>query len=425
MIARSLQVKINSDPAQRPFSHLDSFSPPIYDIGMTKNNKFDGAMHLAIQANYLIPQYSAFNALLRFVIAAGCDRAEVEKISLLQTHFLGGKIDLDGILKNNKVFHHKQNFPAQWANKLGKHIPALRVESLLPGADVYYSEHIYPGPRAVKIPTIVTVNDIMPILFPQAGQLSAQWIEKQILSWCDQAETVVTISNCTRRDLLERFPINEDRVRVIYSGIDPRFFPVTPDREMLKTRYGLCGDYIFYIGSIGQQKNVTTLVNAFSIIAKKYPALTLALAGQIVPGGEKTVARIQELKLENRVRLLGHVPRLDENDDLIHLFSGAKLFSTASLYEGFGLPPIEAMACGSPVVCSNAGSLEEVTGDAALLHDPMDPDGFAADFSRVLEDEALAKTLTRKGIENARRFSGEKMGQQYIDLFLQVRKDRS
>ncbi|MGD1997205.1 MAG: glycosyltransferase family 1 protein, partial [Anaerolineae bacterium] len=216
----------------------------------------------------------------------------------------------------------------------------------------------------------------------------------------------------------ERLEIPSEKVEVLYSGVAPRFRPQEEpgERRRLQERYGL-GDpsteerrpYVLSVGTLQPRKNYIRLMRAFAELRPDGHKL-------IIAGGEGWLCEpilAEAEKHGDRIRMLGFV----EESDLPALYRGAALFAFPSLYEGFGLPVLEAMACGVPVVCSNVSSLPEVAGEAALLTDPHDEEALAEAMQRVLEDEELQQQMVTRGLERATAFTWERAAQQLLAAF--------
>jgi glycosyltransferase involved in cell wall biosynthesis len=260
--------------------------------------------------------------------------------------------------------------------------------------------------------SIVTVHDLGYLYYPQAHTLS----QNLYLRWSTRynARTAVRVladSKATCRDLIQHYGIPPEKIVVVYPGRDETLAPVA-DPTLLATvrsRHGLSGPYLLYVGTLHPRKNLVRLVQAFASFVQSplfssqcaIPDLQLVLAGQKGWLYEEILAQVRHSGVANRVVLTGYVP----DSDLPALLSGALAFVYPSLYEGFGLPVLEAMACGTPVACSNTSSLPEVVGDAALLVDPLDIEAWVAAFCRIAADEGLRRELVERGLRQVRRFS--------------------
>jgi glycosyltransferase involved in cell wall biosynthesis len=210
------------------------------------------------------------------------------------------------------------------------------------------------------------------------------------------AAAVIAVSECTRRDLVERYGVPAERIRVVYNGLDhTRFHPQAVDSEAVARRFGVRHPFILCVGSRMPWRNATRLVLAASRLA-----YGLLFVGRDIWGTDPTAGVAAERGWD-WVRFAGYVP----DDELPELYAAARVFAYPSLYEGFGIPPIEAMACGTPVVASTAGALPEVLGDAALLVDPYDEDALAAALQAAGEDHG---ELRRRGLARAARYTWQR-----------------
>jgi len=276
----------------------------------------------------------------------------------------------------------------------------------------------FDAPRWRPCPVVLTVHDLIGLLFPeQLPPISrlywAGWLPRS-LRWADH---LIADSSHTARDLERRLGIPPERITVIPLGVDERFHPEIPPeaREAARRKYGLAFPVILYVGTLGPRKGLDTLVAAFGRIADRIPH-HLVLVGK--PGWwvDRLLREIRALGLTERVHLLGYVPE----EDLPALYRLADVFAYPSRYEGFGLPPLEAMACGTPVVCADAASLPEVVGDAALRVPPGDLEAWAAALLRILEDESLRRRLQVEGPARARRFTWEETARRTVRVYEQV-----
>jgi glycosyltransferase involved in cell wall biosynthesis len=282
-------------------------------------------------------------------------------------------------------------------------------------ADLYHSAYfLMPyAPRRRGIPTLLTIYDLIPLLFPRQStwraRLLARWANRLALR---TAEKVISISDATRRDLLAQFHLPAEKVQVIPLAADPAFVRQSEEEvAALRARYALPQRYVLYLGSNKPHKNLGRLVEAWARLQPQ--PLPLVIAGAWDDRYPEARQRAAALSLEGQVRWLGPV----SDTDLPALYSGALLFVFPSLYEGFGLPVLEAMACGAPVVCSNSSSLPEVTGKAALLADPTDVEGLAGCVRVALEDEGLRKEMSESGLRQARRFSWPQTARLSLEVY--------
>jgi glycosyltransferase involved in cell wall biosynthesis len=265
----------------------------------------------------------------------------------------------------------------------------------------------------------VTVHDLGYLHYPQAhtrwGRRYLQWSTAHNARTASQ---IIADSEATKRDLVEYCRTPPERITVVYPGHDPTFAPVRDPVQLnnVRERYGVPGRYALYVGTLQPRKNLGRLLAACAYLARECQDVHLVIAGKKGWLQESLLAQVRELGLQEHVHLTGYVPQRD----LPALISGASVFVLPSLYEGFGLPVVEAMACGTPVICSRVSSLPEVVGDAALLIDPHDTADIARSIQRVLRDDRLQQDLTRKGLERASLFSWDRAAQQVLDILLSV-----
>jgi glycosyltransferase involved in cell wall biosynthesis len=297
-------------------------------------------------------------------------------------------------------------FPRLWT-----HI-RLSTEMLMHPPDVLFvPAHVLPliHPRR----SVVTVHDLGYLHYPEAHRA----VDQRYLDWSTrwngrQATAVLADSQVTKDDLVRAYGIDPGRVHVVYLGRDEAFGPVREDAQLAHVRehYGIAGRYFLYVGTLQPRKNLARVIDAFALLAGD-PALAPTLSDmQLVLAGKRgwlyddLFAQVTRLGLANRVIFPGYI----DEADLPALLSGAMALVFPSLYEGFGIPVLEAGACGVPVITSNTSSLPEVAGDAALLVDPHDVDAIADAMARIATDAELRAELERRGQENVKRFSWEK-----------------
>jgi glycosyltransferase involved in cell wall biosynthesis len=253
-------------------------------------------------------------------------------------------------------------------------------------------------PLAHPLPTVVTVHDLGYRYFPDAHPRA----QRLYLDWSTRfsargATHVIADSQATRADLSSLYGIAAEKITVVYPGRAETLAPADADR--VRARYGLPAEYLLHVGTLQPRKNLGRLIQAAGALRARWPRLELVLAGR--PGWMAEPILAQAREQPDRVRILDYVPEAD----LAGLYSGAQVFVFPSLYEGFGFPVLEAMACGTPVVCSNTSSLPEVAGEAALTVDPADTGALAAAVGRVLDDPSLRAALVAKGKAQVQRFS--------------------
>jgi glycosyltransferase involved in cell wall biosynthesis len=238
-----------------------------------------------------------------------------------------------------------------------------------------------------------------------------------------RADRIIAVSEATRRDALRFYRLNPAKIDVIPEGVEPRFRPeADPARlEAVRRKFALPRRFILYVGTIEPRKNLPTLLDAYAALRAQHPDVGLVIAGGTGWLYQSFFDRLRALSLEAHVALTGYVP----DDDLPTLLSAAEVFAFPSTFEGFGLPPLEAMACGTPVLCSNASSLPEVVGDsssgsgqsAGLLLPPHDARAWVEALARVLTDPALRADLRARGLARAALFSWGEAARRTLDVY--------
>jgi len=272
--------------------------------------------------------------------------------------------------------------------------------------DLFHATN-YAMPRAPGVPLVVTVHDLALLRHPDLGTPALRRLVARTAYSVREARRVIADSEATRRDVIELLGAAPGQVRTVPLGCDALFTPgdAGAARRAVARHLGIAAPYVLHVGTIEPRKNLERLVVAFGRARREYRLPhVLVLAGAPGWGIEAVRARIAREGLADVVRLTGPV----SGDQLLVLYRAAVLFAFPSLYEGFGLPALEAMACGTPVLSSNAAALPEVVGEAALMVDPCDDDALAAAIGRGISDSALRQHLQRAGPARAVRFTWER-----------------
>jgi glycosyltransferase involved in cell wall biosynthesis len=275
------------------------------------------------------------------------------------------------------------------------------------GVDLFHAPH-YVLPPLVMCPSVVTIHDCIHLMFPQYLPNRLAWGYARASMWTatHRSDRVLTVSEASKRDILRFFHIPPEKIDVIYNGIDDHFWTAPSEDvvERVRERYQLNDPFLLYAGNIKPHKNLERLIEAFERLrGEGFADLKLLIIGDEISKYAALRRAVHRHHLHKHVRFFGFVP----DDTLAVLYRLADVFVFPSLYEGFGLPPLEAMASGTPVVTSNVSSLPEVAGDAALLVDPRDSEAIAGAIRMVLTDRKLREDLRRRGLERARAFSWE------------------
>jgi glycosyltransferase involved in cell wall biosynthesis len=269
------------------------------------------------------------------------------------------------------------------------------------------------GPLTSACPCVITFHDLSFLFFPQGfRKLNRSYLRTFSRLSARRARRVIAVSESTKRDLVKWYGLPAAKIDVVYNGVDTSFQPVPTDQvNAFRSREGLPERFILFVGTLEPRKNVARLIEAYARLPKGRPPLVLVGSkGWLY---DEIFARVEALSLQGDVRFAGYVPV----EALPYWYNAAELFAYPSLYEGFGLPALEAMACGTPVVTSTASSLPEVVGDAARLVDPGDVDALASAMEQVLADRDLRAQMREAGLAQSRHFSWETAARRTVESY--------
>jgi glycosyltransferase involved in cell wall biosynthesis len=303
--------------------------------------------------------------------------------------------------------------PWRMAVWLGQFL-GLGFERLVPEAELYHAtEHLLLPLR--RVPTVLTVHDLIYHLFPEHHKpLNFWFLNRAMPLFVQRARAVIAVSESTKQDLIRCYSVHPDKIIVVHEAAAPHFRPASPEAiAAVRTRYGLPEGFILTVGTIEPRKNLSRLLDALQRLRQKGDDARLVMVGSKGWLYEGFFRRLEELQLGDAVLLPGYVP----DADLPAVYSAATLCVLPSLYEGFGLSVLEAMACGTAVVCSRASSLPEVSGDAARYFDPTDVDEMAEAIETVWHDEALRAEMGRRGLAQAARFSWARAAEETMAVY--------
>ena len=283
--------------------------------------------------------------------------------------------------------------------------------------DVFHAPH-YVLPVAIRARSVVTIHDCIHLMFPQYLKNRAAYAYARGAMWsaAKRSDRILTVSEASKRDILHFFNVPPEKISVVYNAIEERFWVEPPADEVarVRERFQLDQRFVLYVGGIKPHKNLVRLIEAFAELRKgDFEELKLLIIGDEISKLPALRRAVHSNKLHKHVRFLGFLP----DETLAALYRLAAVFVFPSLYEGFGLPPLEAMASGTPVVTSNVSSLPEVAGDAAVLVDPYDVGSIVNGVRRVLTDPQLAGEMRRKGLIRARDFSWERSVARTHDIY--------
>jgi glycosyltransferase involved in cell wall biosynthesis len=295
------------------------------------------------------------------------------------------------------------------------HIPYLLLREK---PDVYHAPH-YVLPPLVPCRSVVTIHDTIHMMFPQYLPNRGAYAYARTLMWtaAKRSDRILTVSESSRRDIVRYFKVPPEKVVVIYNALDERFGAEPRPEEIarVRERFQLDHGFVLYVGNIKPHKNLVRLIEAFEALRRDgFDELKLLIIGDEITKWPELRRAVHRYKLHKHVRFLG----FQSEETLAILYRLAAVFVFPSLYEGFGLPPLEAMASGTPVVTSNLSSLPEVAGDAALLVDPYDVAAIRDAIRRVLTEPALREDLRRKGLVRAKQFSWEQSVSRTRQIYL-------
>lgn len=261
-------------------------------------------------------------------------------------------------------------------------------------------------------PLIVTIHDLIYLKFPRSSNIIRRKVIRPLLAhMLRSADRIIAVSEHTKKDILDYFPFSEGKISVIYEAADPVFREINDEKALdaVKRKFSLPREYLLFVGSLRSHKNIERLLQAFMQLRREGVSHGLVVVGRVNP---------REKYLLNKINSTGCL-YLNEvsGEELVSLFNLATALLFPSLYEGFGLPVLEAMACGLPVAASSFSSLPEIAGDAAVFFNPLDVDDMAAQMRRIINEEGLRQELRDKGFRRARMFSWERAARHTMELY--------
>ena len=280
---------------------------------------------------------------------------------------------------------------------------------------VHETYHFGPFILPTKYKKIVTIHDLTSILFGKTHKTLSVIRHKLGLSlMLKRSDKIIAVSYSTKQDLMNYFKISDNKIKVIYEAADQIFQPLSSEKvQHFKDKYDLNYQYILYVGTLEPRKNIPLIIKAFYILNKEGFQHKLVIAGKKGWKYKTIYQLIDKLNLQKEVIFIGFIP----DNDLPALYNAANLFVYPSLYEGFGLPPLEAMSCGCPVITSNISSLPEVVGDAGIMIDPYSVDELYEAMHKVLINEIVRKDMIKKGLERSQMFSWTKTAEETLKIY--------
>jgi len=329
---------------------------------------------------------------------------------LFANSYKGEIMNVDGIDAPVKRFR----FPNRFLNFSFRFLRAPKIDKMLDEVDLFFSPNNFFGEVSRDCKKVITFHDLsfvrQPELFSVKQRLWHRMVEPKRKA--RRADRIISVSDSTKEDLIDLFGVERDKVEVIHSGVEGSLFGSVASEELerVRTKYRLPGDFILSLATIEPRKNIRTLIEALNMLNRnKLSKTKLVLAGNVGWLFEKDLKKY----LNDQVVLIGHVDAKDRKA-LLHQ---ANVFVYPSLYEGFGFPPLEAMACRVPVVASNVSSLPEVLSDAALLVNPYNALELAEAIVSLANDEGLRDAFVEKGLEQAKKYSWVESARKTVDVF--------
>ncbi len=293
------------------------------------------------------------------------------------------------------------------------------IEQFTGRIDIFHSsDWLQPPARAKKV---TTVHDLVVYKYPQTSHPDIIRAHKERLHWVKrECDLVFADSEASKNDLVNILKFNQSKIEVVYAGLGEEFKKAKKEEvDRVRKKYGLFDDYILTVGTLEPRKNLEKVIKAFEQILRHPLIVSRKLPLELVTVGK--TGWQEKLPQTRHIRSLGYI----DQKDMPALYSGASLFVYPSLYEGFGLPVLEAMACGVPVVTSERGSLKEIAGDAALMVDPEETEDIAVKMIRIFMDEKLKSELIQRGLENAVGFTWKKTAEKVLSHYKKLVRNSS
>ena len=318
----------------------------------------------------------------------------------------------------------KTNYPNKIFNYcLQKIWHRPKLDKLLGGVDVFLSPHINFTSLSKDCKHILIIHDLSFLRYPEFFNFKKKiWHNLiNVKKLMEQADKIIAISENTKNDIMDLGGVNEDKIKVIYPGADENYRVISSldiGLATVKKKYNLPDKFILSLSTLEPRKNLVGLIKAYENLRHDYPELSnteLVLAGGMGWRASRILQAWKKSEFKNDIKLLGYV----DNQDKPYLYNLASVFVYPSFYEGFGLPPLEAMACGVPVITSYSSSLAEVVGKSALLIDPYNTKEIAYFLGILLRDQALTKKLSLAGQNQALKFGWTKTANSYLNIFSQ------
>ncbi|SHK65023.1 Glycosyltransferase involved in cell wall bisynthesis [Clostridium cavendishii DSM 21758] len=299
----------------------------------------------------------------------------------------------------------------------------VRVPNILKdeSADIYHVPQNGVGlSNKVSCKKVITLHDIIPLRMPET--VSHRYLKifnEEMPNILDSTSGIITVSEFSKQDIAKQFNYPLENIFVTHLAAEEVYTPLNKihSKEYLKKKYGISDDFILYVGGFSPRKNILGLIEAFSILVKSHKSpINLVILGKQGPSYDKYKTRTLELNISDKVIFPGFI----ELNDMPIFYNASRLFVYPSFYEGFGLPPVEAMASGTPVIASNLTSVPEILGDSALLINPSSVDEIKNSMLNILEDKVLTLNLINKGFIHSSKYSWKKTAYDTLDAYKSI-----
>ncbi len=362
---------------------------------------------------YLLEALDAVDEANRYLVLY----PRLSNTQIVRTPHLGSRFVVQEV--RGTAEHLGARFGKMWWEQV-----ALRQACAEEGVGLLHSPY-FASPLFPNVPTVVTVHDVIPLVLPHYRRsLHARAYGGLVSAAARKAEAIITVSETSKKDIVRVLDIPAERVHVIYNAVDHNLRQICDEAalEGVRDARGIAGDFVLYFGGFDERKNVERVIRAFHAARPRFERpCQLVLAGSLNLVGEHPLypdprPLIAKLGLEEQVIVTGRIPE----EEKALLYSAATAFVFPSLYEGFGIPVLEAMACGAPTITSNDSSLPEVAGDAAWLVDPTSVEAIAEAMVRLVADEGLRNEMRRKGFQRVSQFSWETSALKTLEVYRRV-----
>ncbi|MGP8024213.1 MAG: glycosyltransferase family 4 protein [Methanobacterium sp.] len=332
-------------------------------------------------------------------------------------HYLEKNIDVYN--QNKDIIIPKNRFVTGWGNNMLWRYFTLPLHLKKYSLDVIHDPYeLGAFTFGGSFRKIITVHDLTPLLFPSLFKKMDVIFHRLLLKkTINNADKIITVSYHTQKDLITYLNVPKDKIKVIYNGNDARFQPLNYiEISKVREKYKLPERFILSVGGLHPIKNISRLLKAYNLSRRNGLNHKLVIVGMVMDKVSEIFQTLKGLNLEDQVIFTGKVP----DNDLVGLYNSADLFIYPCLYAGFGLPPLEAMSCGTPVIASNNSSLPEVVGDAGLLINPYDITEIADAINNIITDDDLRKNLIKKGLKRSKQFNWSKSAYETLEVYKEV-----